>query len=49
MEHRHWKNNYSWDELSLHENPFTDSDVEDAAEDFVLIDESDDEDDFIDI
>ena len=36
-------------ELSLNVNPFTDLDVEDATEDFVLIDESDDEDGFIDI
>ena len=36
-------------ELSLNVNPFTDSDVEDTTEDFVLIDESDNEDSVIDI
>ena len=37
-------------ELSLNVNAFrSDSDVNDATEDFVLTDESDDKDDFIDI
>ena len=36
-------------QLLLNVNPFTDLDVKDATEDFLLIDESDDEDDFIDI
>ena len=36
-------------ELSLYVTPFTDSEVEDAIEDFMLVDESDDKDNFIDI
>ena len=37
------------DKLPLHVNPFIDSDMEDATEDFMLVDKSDDKDDFIDI
>ena len=36
-------------ELLLYVTPFTDSEVEDAIEDFMLVDESDDKDNFIDI
>ena len=36
-------------ELSLNVNPFTDSDLKNATEDFILVDKSDDEDGFIDI
>ena len=36
-------------ELSLNVNPFTDSDVEDGTKDFMLVDEIDDTDFFIDI
>ena len=36
-------------ELSLNVNPFTDSDVEDGTKDFMLMDEIDDKDVFIDI
>ena len=36
-------------ELSLNVNPFTDSDVEDGTKDFMLVDEIDDKDVFIDV
>ena len=36
-------------ESSLNVKPFTDSDVEDGTENFMLVDESDDDDKFIDI
>ena len=37
------------DKLPFHVNPFIDSDMEDATEDFMLVDKNDDEDDFMDI